>query len=109
MPDPDFDGLPRDLDIEPIEGCDNDELHRGPDVPPDNLDNNEMCAPHQNEHNEIPPAAHWHNPLKDLDLDQLSRDAKCFELQRDMQFILALHNATLNDGVELIGDALERL
>jgi hypothetical protein len=108
MLDSDFDGLPRDLDIEPIEGRDNDERHRGPDVPPDDLDNNEMHAPHQNQH-EIPPAAHWHNPLKDLDLDQLSRDAKRFELQRDMQFILALHNATLDDGVGLIGDALERL
>ncbi|KAG1817176.1 uncharacterized protein BJ212DRAFT_1576814 [Suillus subaureus] len=80
IPEPDFDALPRDLE--------------GPD---------------QDQRDETPPAAHWHNPLKDLDLDQLGRDVKRFELQRDMQFILALHNATLDDGAGLIGDALERL
>lgn len=68
-----------------------------------------MHAADQDQRDETPPAAHWHNPLKDLDLDQLGRDAKRFELQRDMQFILALHNATLDDGAGLIGDALERL
>ncbi|KAG1825447.1 uncharacterized protein BJ212DRAFT_1314073 [Suillus subaureus] len=68
-----------------------------------------MHAADQDQRDETPPAAHWHNPLKDLDLDQLGRDAKRFELQRDMQFILALHNATLDDGAGLIGDALEHL
>lgn len=104
IPEPDFDALPRDL-----EGRDDDEQHREPDGPPDDLDNNEMHAADQDQRDETPPAAHWHNPLKDLDLDQLGRDAKRFELQRDMQFILALHNATLDDGAGLIGDALEHL
>jgi hypothetical protein len=51
----------------------------------------------------------WHNPLRDLDVDDLSQSAWLPNLQRDMSFICSLWSATLDDGVGLKGKDLIRL
>lgn len=45
----------------------------------------------------------------DLDLDALAASARLDNLKRDISFIQALRNATLDDGTGLKGEKLERL
>ena len=54
-------------------------------------------------------AQHGSNPVADLDLDKMARIATLPKHVRDLSFIHALRNATLDDGIGLTGDALHRL
>ncbi|KAG2337321.1 hypothetical protein BDR05DRAFT_1005135 [Suillus weaverae] len=51
----------------------------------------------------------WHNPLNDLDVDDLFRSAWLPNLQCDMSFICSLWSITLSDRVGLKGEDLQRL
>jgi hypothetical protein len=86
--------------------------------PPDNAPpppDDDMLPPHDNvppddpQHHPDPLPEEWHDSLADLDLEELLRNARLPDLRRDMEFVLALREASLDDGVGLVGDALERL
>ncbi|KAG2738243.1 hypothetical protein P692DRAFT_201858104 [Suillus brevipes Sb2] len=88
-----------------------------PDRDPQNEPENPRQDPLQDVRQRSPPPdvdgdaeeIPWHNPLNDLDVDDLFRSARLPNLQRDMSFICSLRSATLDDGVGLKGEDLQRL
>ncbi|KAG1821879.1 uncharacterized protein BJ212DRAFT_1547472 [Suillus subaureus] len=60
-------------------------------------------------HGDQPQEHPKRSPLADLDLDALAASAWLDNLKRDISFIQALRNATLDDGTGLKGEKLERL
>ncbi|KAG2109540.1 hypothetical protein DEU56DRAFT_758885 [Suillus clintonianus] len=96
---------PRD-DNPPPPGDDNPPPPRDDNPPPPGDDN---PPPPDNPNHPPQQFEEWRDPFSDLDFEELARNARLPDLQRDMKFILALREASLDDGIGLTGDALERL